>query len=471
MTNHVFMLTRLGQQFTDLFTRLMPSSFVFALLLTLLTGLTSILVLGSGPLEVITGWYDGFFDLLAFGMQIALIVITGYSIAISPMVGRLIDQLASKISTPKQVYVFVMVIGVLLCLISFGWVVITAVLARELALRVKGVHYPFLVACVYFSGGSWVCGLSSSIPLLLNTEKNFLIESGILPEVIPTEFTLGSTLNIIMLGIFLVFVPLLVLLLIPKPKQVLELGDQLSNSSTDSELSIKEEAASYKLPFRALSDGLNNSWALQLLVGLMGVAFICYYFYDNGFDLNFNIMIFIFIIIGLLIHKTPLRYTIAMKRSSSNVSGILFQYPFYAGIMGIMIHTGLGARIADVMASVATENTYPIFSYFTGGLMNFAIPSAGGEFAVVGPSVLSAVAEIGAGLPVLELNQMISRAAMSIAYGESLSNLMQPFFLLLVFPVMGQGIKIQARDVMGYLVLPFLIMMVVQLLMVTFITL
>ena len=100
--------------------------------------------------------------------------------------------------------------------------------------------------------------------------------------------------------------------------------------------------------------------------------------------------------------------------------------------------------------------------------MNFAIPSAGGEFAVVGPSVLGAVAEIGSGLPEAEVTQMLSRAAMSIAYGESLSNLMQPFFLLLVFPVMGQGVKLQARDVMGYLVLPFTILLVIQLLIVSF---
>ncbi|WP_115463053.1 short-chain fatty acid transporter [Winogradskyella aurantiaca] len=462
------MLTKLGQRFTDVFTKLMPSSFVFALLLTLITGSIAMIFIGSGPMDVVRAWYDGFFDLLAFGMQIALIVITGHSIAISPMVGRLIDKLAQFVGTPKQVYFFVMIVGSLLCLVSFGWVIITAVLARELALRVKGVHYPFLVACVYLSWSSWVCGLSSSIPLLLNTKKNFLIEAGILSNVIETNLTLGSSLNIVMLVFFLVLVPLMILFLVPRLQQPMELSNELSSSKNTKEQSIKEEADSYKLPFRALSDSLNNSQVLQLLIGLMGLSYIINYFYKNGFDLNFNIMIFIFIIIGLLIHKTPLRYTIAMKRSSSNISGILFQYPFYAGIMGIMIHTGLGSRIAELMASVATIDTYPMFSYFTGGLMNFAIPSAGGEFAVVGPSVLGAVAEIGAGLPEAEVTQMLSRAAMSIAYGESLSNLMQPFFLLLVFPVMGQGVKLQARDVMGYLVIPFLLLMVVQISLVTY---
>ena len=457
------MLTKLGQRFTDVFTKVMPSSFVFALLLTVCSGLLSVIILNASILEIINAWYEGFFDLLAFGMQIALIVITGYSIAISPIIGRLIDQLAQKVSTPKQVYLFVMVLGALLSLVSFGWVVITAVLARELALRVKGVHYPFLVACVYLSWNSWVCGLSSSVPLLLNTQENFLIKTGILPEVIPTDLTLGSGLNMAMLAIFMIALPLLILLLVPKPKTTIELSDQLKKERTTTELSIKEEAESYRLPFTALSDTLNNSQTLQVIVASLGLIFIGQYFYHNGLDLNFNIMIFIFIIMGLWFHKTPLRYTIAMKRSSSNISGILFQYPFYAGIMGIMIHTGLGTYVADILASIATSDSYPVFAYFTGGLMNFAIPSAGGEFAVVGPSVLNAVAEIGSGLPAEQVTSMVSRAAMSIAYGESLSNLMQPFFLLLVFPVMGQGIKLQARDVLGYLVIPFLVLMLLQL--------
>jgi short-chain fatty acids transporter len=173
-------------------------------------------------------------------------------------------------------------------------------------------------------------------------------------------------------------------------------------------------------------------------------------------------MIFIFIILGLFLHKTPTRYIIAMKRASKNVSDILFQYPFYAGIMGIMLYTGLGEQLGQLLAAVATIDNYPFYAYLTGGVINFAIPSAGGEFAVIGPSIIDAVKELGAGLPESEVTAMISRAAMSVAYGESLSNLLQPFYLLIVLPVMGQGVKIQARDIMGYYVIPFVIFFIIQ---------
>ena len=92
--------------------------------------------------------------------------------------------------------------------------------------------------------------------------------------------------------------------------------------------------------------------------------------------------------------------------------------------------------------------------------MNFAIPSAGGEFAVVGPSFINAVKEIGMGMPQAKITAMISRASLSVAYGESLSNKLQPFYLLIIMPIMGTGTRIQARDIMGYLVIPFLVFFV-----------
>ena len=134
-----------------------------------------------------------------------------------------------------------------------------------------------------------------------------------------------------------------------------------------------------------------------------------------------------------------------------------------------MIHTGLGKELAQWMSANATIDTYPLMAFLSGGFVNFAIPSAGGEFAVIGPSIINAIKEIGAGLPETELNNMIARAALSVAYGETLTNLLQPFYLLIILPVMGIGIKIQARDVMGYLLIPFLIFFIGWAIMVTFV--
>ncbi len=440
----------------------MPSAYVFALLLTLFTGLMALIWTDASLMNVLSGWYDGFWSLLAFGMQIILVIVTAYSIAQSDPVEKGINWIARFIKTPGQVYLFVLISSALFSLISFGMIVIVAILARELAIRVKGLNYPFLIACVYFGMGSWVAGASSSIALLLNTEDNFLIEAGILSELIPTAYTLGSNLNLVMILLFIVVCPFLFLILIPKNSKQKELSDLLILDNLQKESSVKEEADSYKLPFKAVSDILNNSAFLQITISIFGFIYIGNYFYLNGFDLNFNIIIFMFLILGLFLHRTPLRYSISMKRSSSNISGILFQYPFYAGIMGIMFSTGLGDKIGEIQSSFATMTNYPFLAYVSGGLVNFAIPSAGGEFAVIGPSIISVVKDLGAGLSELEVTAMIARASMAIAYGESLSNALQPFYLLIIFPVMAAGTKLQARDIMGFFVIPFVLFFIIQ---------
>ncbi|MEL6558788.1 MAG: TIGR00366 family protein [Bacteroidota bacterium] len=462
------MIQKLGEKFTDVFQKNMPDAFVFALMLTLITSLVAIFWVDASPLEIIESWYSGFWNLLEFGMQMVLLIVTGYSIALSPVVKKAIDKLTHFIKTPTKVYFFVILIGVTLSMISWGWIVIAAVLARELALRVEGIHYPYLIACVYFSNNSWVTGLSSSIPLLLNTENNYLIEAGILSHTIPTTDTLGSSLNIAMVLLYLVVTPLLMIVLIPK-KDLKELNQLMETQDSIDQVSIKEEAERYKMSTRSLSDLLNNSKLLQWSIGLIGFCYIVYHFGTRGFDLNLNIMIFSFIMIGLLLHVTPMRYGISMKRASSNVSGILFQFPFYAGIMGIMTGTGLGEQLANSMASLATVQTYPVFSYLLGGIVNFAIPSGGGEFAVIGPSVMEATNQIVSNVEGVDLIEAHARAALSVAYGESLTNLLQPFYLLLVLPVMGAGIKIQARDVMGYLVIPFILYFIIQIALITWV--
>ena len=453
-------LKRVGAACVEGVRRFLPDPFVFALLLTFATGMTAMIWVDATPFEVITGWYDGFWMLLEFGMQMVLILATGYAIALSAPVTRLIDRLAAKITSPGQVYVVVLIGGGLLVLVSWGWVVLTAVLARELASRVRGIDYPYLIAATYLSSNAWVVGLSSSIPLLLNTPGNFLIESGLLAGTIPVSETLGSPLNFAVAGVYLVISPAVMWLMRPR-STVIELTNLQMASEDTKRSSVADEAATMLSADPTVSDRLNTSRVLQGVVALTGLAYVVVHFVRNGFDLNLNLMIFMFLMLGLVLHETPIRYVVAMGRACANISGIVFQYPFYAGIMGIMLATGLGKAIAVWMASVATLETLPIVAYVMGGVINFAIPSAGGEWAVLGPPLVEAVRELAGSAGEAELSRYVSRLAMAVAYGESLTNLLQPFFLLAVLPVMGAGVKIQARDLMGYVLVPFMVLFIV----------
>jgi short-chain fatty acids transporter len=451
------LIVRIAARSEEFFRRWLPDPFVFAVLLTILTAAAAALWVGARPAEILGGWYEGLWMLLEFGMQMVLILSTGYAIALSAPVAGLIDRLAGRIDRPNTVYLTILIMGNLLVLVSWGWVVLTAVLARELAQRVRGIHYPYLVACVFFSSGSWVAGLSSSIPLLLNTPGNFLIDAGLLPTTISTSQTLGSLLNLTVMAVYLLVAPAVMWFLRPRAEAI-EIDTLRTTGDASTAATVAEEAEGLKAPETVPSDRMNHSPLLLILVVAMGLAAIAIYFSRRGFDFNLNIMIFIFLITGMALHGTPIRYVVAMQRACSNISGIVFQFPFYAGIMGIMMATGLGKAIAVWTASTVGLTAMPAAAFLMGATVNFSIPSAGGQWAVVGPPLVEAVRDLLGTSEGAEFGRHIARIAMATAYGESLTNLLQPFFLLTVLPVMGAGVRLQARDVVGYFFVPFLVL-------------
>jgi short-chain fatty acids transporter len=450
------MLRSAGTILAERLRRWIPDSLVFALALTLLTAGLAWGVAGASGAEVLDAWYRGFWTLLEFGMQIVLVLATGYAIALSPLVARGIDALAARIRSPVQVYFLVMVLGSFLVLVSWSWVVVVAVLARELARRVAGLDYAYLTACVFASSWSWVCGLSSSIPLLLNTEGNFLIETGVLDATIGVDVTLGSPLNLWYFAVGLAILPALMVAARPAHGAAVPLEARLDGSQPRTELTVAEEADELRPPRGSLADRLDHGLLLPAGIVLLGGAWLVRHFAARGFDVDLEVMIFAFLMLGLAVHRTPMRYVTAMKRACSNVSGIVFQYPFYAGIMGIMTFTELGSLTAERIAAGTSLRTLPAAAQLLAALVNFAVPSAGGEWAVIGPPLVETARTLGAGSSPEELQALIARVAMSVAYGETSTNMLQPFYLLVILPVMGAGVRIQARDVLGHLVVPFL---------------
>ncbi len=463
------MLQRLGQSLAVRLRNWIPDPFVFALALTLIVGLLAVILTDSGPSAVLGHWYEGFWTLLGFGMQMVLILSTGYAIALSPAARGVIDRLGRGVDRPAHVYFLVTLVGGLLVLVSWGWLVLTAVLAREMAHRVRGLDYAYLTACVYVSGQIWVGGLSSSIPLLLNTDGNFLIEAGVLDSTLGVDRTLGSAVNLVFLGVYVLLIPVLMVLLRPRRTDATPIED-MAHADAAAEVSVEEEAASMSMAGSPLSERLNRSAALQLLIGLAGLAYVVMHFARRGFSIDLNIMIFIFLMVGMLAHRTPIRFVVAMRRACANVSGIIFQYPFYAGIMGIMSLSGLGAMVSDWIVGNASVATLPALAQLAGAVVNFAIPSAGGEWAVIGPSITEAANSLAA-IEGLDPERLVSRVALAVAYGETSTNLLQPFYLLIILPVMGAGVRLHARDVVGHLVLPFIVIYLISALMVSFVPL
>jgi short-chain fatty acids transporter len=188
------------------------------------------------------------------------------------------------------------------------------------------------------------------------------------------------------------------------------------------------------------ADRLENSKFISLLIGVLGLVFLFYYFATNGFKLNLDIVNFLFLFLGILLHGTPKQFLDAVMNAVKGASGIIIQFPFYAGLMGLMTTSGLAAVISDWFIAISNEFTFPMLAFLSAGIVNFFVPSGGGQWAVQGPIMLDAATQLGASLP---------KTAMAVAWGDAWTNMIQPFWALPALAIAG----LKAKDIMGYLVM------------------
>lgn len=428
------MIRTTGEFFTRWTKKYMPEPFLFALILTFLTFLLGLIFTRTGPFEMIQHWYKGFWELLAFAMQMCLILVTGFALATAPAIKRGLDALARlPRSNGGAVYLTVLIV-ILAGYINWGLaLVVGAMFAKEAAtqgyLRKIPMHYPLLGVAGYIGLAIWHGGFSGSAPLLVATPGHFL-EKQI--GLIPVGQTLFSPLNI---GIFLamiVILPFLVKALAPAERDMIPIDryDPSLLEGNGKEEAVKEEK-------QTVADRLENSRLITYLVVIAGGIFIVSHFYAKGLDLNLNIVNFIFLTAGMLLHRTPIAYVKAITEGTRGCAGIIIQFPFYAGIMGMMKYSGLVAVIAGWFVAISTEATYPIWTYISACIINIFVPSGGGQWAVQGPIAVQAAQILQVSIP---------KTLLAVAYGDQWTNLFQPFWAL---PLLGIT-RLKIRDIMGY---------------------
>ncbi len=423
------MIGRLSRVLTGFVSRYLPDPLIFAMLLTLLTFLIALALTPHTPLDMVQMWGDGFWNLLGFGMQMALIIVTGHALASSGPVKRILKLTASAAKTPAQGVMLVTFFGSVACVINWGFgLVVGAMFAREVARRVKGSDYPLLIACAYIGFLTWGGGLSGSMPLLAATPGNPVEH---IAGLIPVSQTIFTGYNaFITLGLIAVM-PFVTRLMMPKPGDVVTVDPVLLEEEPDFQKKLPADAS--------VALKLEESRVLALIIGALGIAYLGMYFYQKGFNITINTVNMIFMIAGLLLHKTPMAYMRAITAGARSTAGILVQFPFYAGIQLMMEHSGLGGLITEFFINVANKETFPIMTFFSSALINFAVPSGGGHWVIQGPYVMSAAQALGADL---------GKSAMAIAYGEQWMNMAQPFWALPALAIAGLGV----RDIMGYCV-------------------
>ncbi len=183
---------------------------------------------------------------------------------------------------------------------------------------------------------------------------------------------------------------------------------------------------------------------------MTGLVLFAGVFLSEGLGaLDLNVLNFGFLMIGLLLYTSPSRYLGEFYDAVQGSSGVILLFPFYAGIIGIMTGTGLVNTMTESLLSIATPGTFPVIAWITGGLLNVFVPSAGGEWAIIGGPMMVAGAELG-----IPHGQTIA----AYAVGDAHTNLFNPFWAIPLLAITG----LRARDMFGYaitmmlLLIPFL---------------
>jgi short-chain fatty acids transporter len=414
--------------FTDLCARYLPNAFVFSVILTMIVFSLGIATQGQSPLMMATYWGDGLWKLLQFSMQMVLILVTGHVLAQTKLINHLLKKLASRVHTPAQSIILVTLVSTISSWVNWGFgLIVGGLLAVEVAKRVRTVSFPLLIASAYSGFVVWHGGISGSIPLKLASASGFM--SSILGNTpIKTSDTIFAPMSLTLSLILLLTLPLINVLMHPDKLETVELKADLGN-----------EVEEYpKTPAARLEHSRILSFSLCALMG-----FYLYKHFSSSGGLNLNIVILLFFFLGLLFHGNLSTFMQAFSKACKSSSGIILQFPIYAGIMGMMSESGLARTFSEFFVSIATADTLPLLTYLSAGIVNFFVPSGGGQWAVQGPIMIPAAQHLGAS---------ISKVSMALAWGDAWTNMVQPFWALPLLSIAGLGLK----DIMGYCIVVFL---------------
>lgn len=416
----------------------LPDPFLFAVILTFIVFVIAMPITGQGPIDMVTHWGKGAWNLLGFSMQMALVLVLGQALAIAPPFEKGLGALASIAKTPTQAIILVTVISIVANWLNWGFgLIIGAIFAKELAKKVKDVDYPLLIAAAYSGFVIWHAGLSGSVPLTVASGAKV---GELVIEKVPVTETILAPYNLIMIGIILICLPLIMAKMMPSKDKVITVDPSVF---LDEKQLKQEEAEEEKHQAKTPAEKLEHSIIVTVILSMLGITWIITYFYNGG-GLDLNIVNMIFLFAGIIMHKRPINYVHAITHSAKSSAGIILQFPFYAGIMGMMVAKGpegvsCAGAMSDFFVSISTESTFPIFTFLSAGLVNLFVPSGGGQWAVQAPIMMPAGESLG-----------VSNAitAMAIAWGDAWTNMIQPFWALPALGIAGLG----ARDIMGYCV-------------------
>lgn len=444
------------------FIRWMPDSFVICLALTVLVAVLAFFLTGT-PLwssnpettTLVSAWTGSFWNLLAFTMQMTVLLATGNAVATSPPAKRLLGFISSLPRNRTQMIILGGVVSGLLGFVHWGLGMMGGiVLGKELLVQAKKrgirIHAPVLVATLFMSMVPGAAGMSGAAVLYAATPDY-------LRELVPTSHTEATPVSVpltdtvvrvdfgLLLLVCLIVGLAFMILMHPKDPEKMKAID----ASVLEEL--ESGAASVVVERNTPAQRANASRVIMYLVGGVGLIYSILHIAATGVaGLDLNAYNFLFLTLGITLcaQQGPEYYAGLVREGISGTWGFILQFPFYAGIFGLISVTGLGVVISNAFTAISTATTWPVIAFIYSGLLNIAVPSGGSKFVIEAPYVIPTTLDLGADLGlVMQAYQM----------GDAVFNLLIPFFAL---PYLA-NFKMKFGEVVGYTVPPVLVMIVV----------
>lgn len=436
------------------FRRYLPSPFTIAVLLTVLTIALALIFTDNTSdknhlAAVLSYWENGIWNngLLVFAYQMMLILVLGHVLVLSKPMERIILGITKLVKNTSNAAVLVALPTMLVSFFNWGLgLIFGAILARKVGEYAQAnnipINYPLIGASGYVGLMVWHGGISGSAPIKVSEAGHIksLLEGisnvGLLaqlPETISTSLTVFSYWNLLLFIIVALSITITVYYLGKKVRPKTIALKEYGFKSVDRENLQGAEKLDY------------SKIVASCFGGLILIAFLLQYSPSlKALNITPNMLNFFMLGLAIILHGSFKSFLVAVEEAIGDTAGILIQFPLYFGIMGIMGSSGMINDISDFFVSISTSVTLPIFTFLSAGLVNIFVPSGGGQWAVQGPLVLESATQLGVPLP---------KAIMALAYGDQVTNMLQPFWAL---PLLGIT-KLKAKEILPYTLIFMLI--------------
>ncbi len=431
-------LARVGLRLSDWFEKWFPDAFALALAVVAVVFIASVSV-GSSVLDTAQWFGTGFWGLVNFTMQMSMIVVTGYAVATAPPVYRVVRALASVPKTGRGAAAYVGLFSMLASLVSWSFsLIFSALLAREVTHRVRGADYRAIGAAASLGVGSvWALGMSSSAALIMANPASLPASISRITGTIPLSQTIGLWQSLLIAGLLIVVSMAVSFYSAPSASQAKSMED----------MGVQYTPVTNDLGRRATpGEWLEYSPLLTIVICVLGFGYLGREVAANGLGilLDLNHYLFLFLMVGLLLHWRPKSFVQSIAASVTPVGGVLIQYPMYAGILEMLTRSGLAEDISHFFVVISNEHTFPVLVGIYSAFLGLFIPSAGGKWLLEAQYLLDAAVEhqVHLGWVVQTYNAT-----------EALANLIHPFWMLPLVGILG----LKARDIVGYSMLQFVV--------------